>query len=389
MDPKYDNLLQAMMYSTDTEIEEEVLKLPNLVECVKTSLFKTLHGEVKNLCSVKTDSILRHNDKDSLISFSFKRVEEEWKEKAPMFHKFLVTATVNPLSQERNKFKKGEGILHGQVSAGCKLLNLFNREMKALQNVNDLILLKGGLKKSAFNRLQATGDCHTYKSAVEMADKLADQWDEELLSWQEKNKHENDIEQELIVQIQYIKETVQLLRSAGVDTNDLVLEQDSLENELKNYRKEMHSGYYFVGDNVDMFTKVRQMTVSNQNKDQHMFQVCAYLNRVGGNSLDNTQPVQNVKTAPFSQLIPGDAEHEKMMENFTFLTAKRWCKYIPYFTPFNAVIPDFIDHPFMKETQKKTKRVSILIKFLFSGRTNSVCIGCHFTNYFLLVDVYY
>ena len=96
-----------------------------------------------------------------------------------------------------------------------------------------------------------------------------------------------------------------MLRSAGIDTNDLVLEQDSLENELE----------IIVGDNFDMFTKVRQMTVSNQNKDHHVYQVCAYLSRVGGNSLDNTYPLQNVKTALFSQLISGDADHEKLMKN--------------------------------------------------------------------------
>ena len=45
---------------------------------------------------------------------------------------------------------------------------------------------------------------------------------------------------------------------------------------LGNHRSTMHPKFHFVGYNVDMRTKVRQMTLTNQNKDQHMFQVCAY-----------------------------------------------------------------------------------------------------------------
>ena len=248
---------------------------------------------------MSADNSLRHNDKDSLLSFSFHTMSEEWKEKALVFHRFLVTASDNPKSEQRNTVKRGGAILPGQISAGCKLLNTFNREMKALQNVNDLIFLKGGLKKSAFNRMKATGDCHSYKSAIDLADKLASKWNEELLEWQERNRRDNELEQELIDQIRYIQDTIQLLNSAGTSTSELVLEQAALQNELVNHRKEMHPGYYFVGDNVDMFTKVRQMTISNQHKDQHMYQVCAYLNRVSGNELDNSHPLQDANTACF------------------------------------------------------------------------------------------
>ena len=230
MDPKYDSLLQALMYSSDSEIQEEILKMPEIVESVTNSVFKTLKGEVKRLCSVSADNILRYNDKDSLLSFSFHTMSEEWKEKAPVFHRFLVTASDNPRSEQRNTVKRGGAILPGQISAGCKLLNTFNREMKALQNVNDLIFLKGGLKKSAFNRMKATGDCHSYKSAIDLADKLASKWNEELFEWQERNRRDNELEQELIDQIRYIQDTIQLLNSAGTDTSELVLEQAALQN---------------------------------------------------------------------------------------------------------------------------------------------------------------
>ena len=114
------------------------------------------------------------------------------------------------------------------VSAGCKLLNLYNREMKALQNINDLILLKGGLKKSAFNRMQSTGVCHSYKSTIDLADKLADKWNEELLIWQDRSKHDSDLEHELIQQAEYLKDTIQLVSSAGATAIDLVYKWSQL-----------------------------------------------------------------------------------------------------------------------------------------------------------------
>ena len=110
VDPKYDSLLQALMYSSDSEIEQEILKIPSIVTSVKDSVFKSLEVEVRHLCSVKADSILRYNDKDSLLAFSFKRIEEGWKERAPLFHKFLETVSENPSAEHRNKFKKGEEI---------------------------------------------------------------------------------------------------------------------------------------------------------------------------------------------------------------------------------------------------------------------------------------
>ena len=83
------------MYSSNSEIQEEILKMPEIVESVTISVFKTLEGEVKRLCSVSADNILRHNDKDSLLTFSFHTLSKKWKYKAPVSRRFLVTASDN------------------------------------------------------------------------------------------------------------------------------------------------------------------------------------------------------------------------------------------------------------------------------------------------------
>ena len=86
----------------------------------------------------------------------------------------------------------------------------------------------------------------------------------------------------------------------------------------------MHKGFYFVGDNVDLRTKVQQMTMKNQNKDQHMFPLCAYKNRISGNNLDNTKPKDNIETVEFRNFVPSVEESEKLADELSFHVASHW-----------------------------------------------------------------
>ena len=81
-----------------------------------------------------------------------------------------------------------------------------------------------------------------------------------------------------------------------------------------------------------------------------MYQMCVYENRVSRNDLDDSEPIQDSKTALFSQLVPGETEKEEMIVNFSYLVAKKWCQYLTYFAPFSAALPDYIDHKFIRDT---------------------------------------
>ena len=354
----YDDLFEALSSGTVSQIVEKIMNVQDLAEGVTENVFNTLKQEVRGLCSKASNSILRDNSKEHLLSFSFKKVANEWKEKAPLFHQFIMCSSTNPKAQVRNKLKKGESLLHAQVAAGCKLLNIYSRDMKCLQQINNIIMLKGGMKKSGFTRMQSTKDCQSYDATIDLADNLANQWDDDLLKWQSTVKSDSAIENQLIQQISYIEDTIELCggqENEGI--HELILEKETLAKELRNLRQSMHPGYYFVGDNVDMVTKVRHMTVSNQHKDQHMFQMCAYLNRVAGNELDNTRPLQDARSAPFSQLVPSAEEKKLMIQNFTYLVAKQWCTYLDHLSPYEAVLPTYIDHPHVKEMKTRTVRV--------------------------------
>lgn len=58
------------------------------------------------------------------------------------------------------------------------------------------------------------------------------------------------------------------------DEGPVTLALSNAREDLEQHRKNMHQGYYFVGDNVDLRTKVKSMTISNQNKDENVSYLC-------------------------------------------------------------------------------------------------------------------
>ena len=56
------------------------------------------------------------------------------------------------------------------------------------------------------------------------------------------------------------------------------------------------------------------MTVKTQNKDQPMFQLCAYKNTISGNIFDNTKQKDNIDTIEFHNLVANIEEEKKLAE---------------------------------------------------------------------------
>ena len=116
------------------------------------------------LCSKRYNSVLRQTDLKSLKALRWDSIQEEWETEAPKFKKILYCITSNP-SNQRNQLKKDHDLKRSIVSSGCKLLSVYNREMNAVQHVVSLVLLKGGCKKSAFNRLNLVNESLSYQQA--------------------------------------------------------------------------------------------------------------------------------------------------------------------------------------------------------------------------------
>ena len=258
------------------------------------------------------------------------------------------------------KYKKDDALLPGLVTAGSKLLSIYNQELNVFQHLNSIVLLKGGCKKSAFARLSATYDCLSYPAALNLSDKYGSDWDKQLNVWKEANEQDAATENILQQQVSDIENEIRILNDTE-DHGGFILARQQAIFDLEMHRQTMHPGYYFVGDNVDMRTKVRHMTFAHQNKDQHMYQICAYENRVSGNHLDNTRPKAQAEEVPFVELVPCDAEKEKLTSDFAFLVASKWAQHIPCFQKYKAVLPSHIQHQYLDEMKQKSRRVIIAI----------------------------
>ena len=351
------DILMSLLDGNIDQCVNELLKTNN--NTVIDKVLAKVQKELRCLCSKENPSILRQTDKSSLSVLTWKKIDHEWKTRAPIFQKFLECCATNP-SQIRNKRKKDDALLPGIVTAGCKLLSVYNQELNAVQYLNSAILLKGGAKQSAFARFNSTMDCLSYTSTLKMSDEFGKDWNTEILSWARQVEEDSNTEKQIEQQISVAKDTIDFLGDDPAAAVDSALEAAELEETLSNFRKGMHPGFYFIGDNVDMRTSVRQMTFKNQAKDHHMYQICAYQNRVSGNNLDDRHPKGNVKTVPFNTFIPSDSEIDSLVEDITFLVAHEWSKFIPSLEPFQRVLSKYIDHPQMHETRKRTKRVCLL-----------------------------
>lgn len=332
-----------------------IIKNQDIRQAVLDELVFETKENLNKLCKHESLSALRGQNKDLLENFSIKSVTEEMRQKLAILWDFLMGIVSDP-KQDRNKFKKRGALLPQCVSTSAGLVHVYSRDMNIFQCMNNLIMFKGGCKKAAFSRLNATGSCLSYRATLDMADRLASGWDKQLLKLISEVEMSVQIEETMQQQIETLDETIDLMCESPV-CETLIMEQEQMRSSLQEHRKTMHPGFYFVGDNVDMRTQVRQMTIKNQAKDFHIYNLCAYMNRVSGNHLDNTTPKRDVSSVMHSELIPGELLHQKLIEEFSFLIAQEWCTRIVWLRPFKTALPAYIQHPYMKEMQQKTKRV--------------------------------
>ena len=341
-------------------IREAVMYNSDIRGAVTDSVLLELNGEIKSLCSKGSESLLRSKNTENFTNFAWIDISREWQEKTPLFHRFLHAVTANP-SQERNKLKKGENLLPAVVSAGCKLLSIYSRDMNLLQSINSLMLLKGGCKKSAFTRFNTTNDCLSYQATLNLAEKVGNKWSDDIISWKETVENDVVIEKRLLSEISDVKQTLDIVNQDPVTAVDSLFQLAELESRMESHRNNMHPGYYFVGDNVDLRTNVRHMTSTSQAKDQHMFQMCAYMNRVSGNMLDNSKPKRDINTVEFKTFLPSDQNMNEIYDQLAYIVALHWTRYIPCLRMYENVIPSMIEHAHMKETKTKTQRVNIVV----------------------------
>jgi hypothetical protein len=355
---KFAEIVRLIASGNEQSVLDCFFKLSSIREAASKEYMNIIREELKVLCNKDTPSVLRKKEYKDLNSFTWINVLKEWESLAPNFVKFLFTCSENP-SQLHNKLKTRESIIPSVVSAGCKLLHIYNRDLSAFQDLQSISLLRGGGKNFLFKRQLAIGDCTSYQTTLDRASKFGDLWNVKLLDWKEQIEKQTSSEMEIKREIEH----VQLLSKECDPASILYL--GKLKDRLTDLQRYVHPGFSVVGDNVDLRTHARHTTRTYKDRDEHMFQLNAVKNRIANPCLDMWKAKQNPHCVPFADICPRNEDVSKLQINMAFLVARIWIKYIPWLTQYSNCIPGYISHEYMSESRKKTEKASSIYKFSY------------------------
>ena len=117
-----------------------VVKCPEVCDLFVSKILSKLGDGVSALCSRKNPSLLRKTNKEDLINFKPESLGKEWKTRAPLFHSFLMAASV------KKEKVKSSSWLPSMSLAGSILLKQRKGAMNATASVM-AILMKMGAKE--------------------------------------------------------------------------------------------------------------------------------------------------------------------------------------------------------------------------------------------------
>jgi hypothetical protein len=251
---KYKTIGRQLAVGDPKSIASAVTSEPGLRDAIFEGVSKQVTREIAGLCSKSNPSLLRSTSKEQLIAFSWEKLHEEMKERAPMFLQFLNASISNP-SQSRNINKRTETLLAPMLNAGSELVSIFNEDMNAVRKIKSIILKKGGLKKVSFIRLSPLYVCMGYKSTNKMLEDFGKDFDAQLKEWKKEVENGVSKENELMSNVESLE-----------TQNESETRVEEAKLELRKHRAEMHPGYSFTGDNVDMRVLPRHMTLKSKIK---------------------------------------------------------------------------------------------------------------------------
>lgn len=144
-------LARQLALSSLNTFAATVFKIQECNEYILEQATKQVTKELTGLCTLSQPSLLRQKEKEKLITLKWDAVNNELKDRCPLFYKFLIASVSNP-SQTRNIHKKDEAILPPMLDAGCQLISVFNSDLDTTRRIKSIVLKKGGLKKVGFKR---------------------------------------------------------------------------------------------------------------------------------------------------------------------------------------------------------------------------------------------
>ena len=145
--------------------------------------------------------------------------------------------------------------------------------------------------------------------------------------------------------------TDQVHACSGNCLEDCLEAQASLEAQdlLKQHQMASHPGFVIAFDNIDLELKVKNMTMSKQNRDIHWVNHKMFINRVHGNSLPCDGPRCDLSEVSNSNFLPSIKDQKRQRFNYIVLVSRILTQYFDAFGPLKDVCIQHIPHKYSKE----------------------------------------
>ena len=96
----YQPVGKALSHGSPSQIARAIMKCQPLRQHVTQQMLKIVSKEVTGLCSKSNPSPLRKSGKKELEKFNLELVCNEWRERASLFHSFLLTTCINKRTKD-------------------------------------------------------------------------------------------------------------------------------------------------------------------------------------------------------------------------------------------------------------------------------------------------
>ena len=173
----------------------------------------------------------------------------------------------------------------------------------------------------------------------------------------EQERGELEVREEELNQLMVAGEAIaDQLEAVELSLSNLVHDAEQLE--------EMRpSSFNVVLDNIDIKVLASDMTSEDQNKDYHWCNHNAYLDRVNPQHMSDEAPIADLEGVPNSTFLPGLADQDSLLADFTVLVERVLVEHLPAFEVFKDVVPLHIKHKYSDELKNKTETVCLLFEY--------------------------
>ena len=115
--------------------------------------------------------------------------------------------------------------------------------------------------------------------------------------------------------------------------------------------------YQIIGDNVDLYVKVKHMASERQNKSIHWFAMNGVQDRVRADNLANENPIKPILEMENAEFLPSIQDNHDLLHDLIPVVARVLVERLPSFQCFKSVVVTHIPHEYSSQMKQKSTQV--------------------------------